>query len=331
MNQEGHGIRSFRIEVRRLDDPSVDGLVVPAGKGELLGVAHAGGGELVRVEACERSRVAAVGPDAVQFHRRAQVVHGEHDPVARPGHRAHVSVRDDRTRLAARSVDRKQRSMAEVRGVRVDRAAVLRPGQAARRTVPCLRQHAGGSVGPGPQHDSQAVGLVARHAHREVGQRLAVRRERRLRIPGPVGRREVLGRRRAVDADTVEIEVRGPGLLTSGVAGGEHEGQSIRRECVLLGTSERFGRTVRVHSLHHVHRLFAVDRQHEQVRPPPVLPCVPVTHQQSIVDASAGLASLRLVHARARTGDRLAVREDFHGHGDPLAVGRDGQTGHVER
>jgi hypothetical protein len=72
VDQQCQGILLGGVEVRRLDHVGVDLFLVVPPEGELLEVAHPGGGDLCGVEAGEPVRLRAVRPDPTQFRRRFQ-------------------------------------------------------------------------------------------------------------------------------------------------------------------------------------------------------------------------------------------------------------------
>ena len=82
VHQEGHGplLPGGGLgfgPVVGLDHVGVDRLVVPAGEGELLGLAHQAGGQLVAVEVGDLLQVLAVGLDGVELGGRLQILHAE--------------------------------------------------------------------------------------------------------------------------------------------------------------------------------------------------------------------------------------------------------------
>ena len=111
----------------------------------------------------------------------------------------------------------------------------------------------------------------------------------------------------------------------------EDDPPAVGRKGHLLRTAERLRRRVGVHALGHIDRVPAGDRPHKQMRPAAVLPRVPVTHEQRLVDPPGGLALLPLVEPVLGVLHRLGVGEDLHRVGDVLAVGTDQKVAHVQR
>ncbi len=349
MDQEGQRVAPRRVEVDRLDQVAPDRLAVPAGEGELLVVAEADRRQPLAVDLGDAALVGAVEGGGVEVDRALQVVLAVDQPLAGHRRRAHVAAAHQRPRRAGRGVDREQLDLAALASGGVDRAAVGREDDAARRAVPALGQHPRLALRPAAQHDAEAVGLEARAGHRQIGQGAAVGREDRPGVPGLVGLGQAAGLGRAVEGDVPEVEVGRPGLAVAGHPGGEDQTLAVGREGDLLRPAERLRGHVGVEARGQVVQVAAVlvaRRHDEQVRAPAVLPAVPVAHEQPVVGAPGGLAlglpgepiGGALDHRVAVTvlvplgvPRQRAVGKDLEGEGQVLAVGRDHQVADVER
>ena len=239
VDQEGDRVALSRIEVDRLEDIRVHRLVVPTVERELLGLAHLCHGHLGVIEVSNAKAIAAVHLDAVELHRRAQMVEAIDQPAVTLGYRPHRTLFDHRPYPTAGDVNGKERALPQIGRHSVDRGAIRRPHDIAGRAIPLFGQYSSVAARPGSQHDTLTIGLEAGTRHGQIGQGLAVRREDRRRVPGLIRFRQAARRFRTVGRAQIEIEIRRPRLFPSGIASSEHDTPTVRGEGVFLRAAER--------------------------------------------------------------------------------------------
>ena len=311
---------------------------------ELLRLAEADRGQALAVDGGELAQAAAVRRHAEQLDRRALVVEAEDQPVpplALDDHRVvDVPAGDQLAHLARRHVDGEQRIAADVGRGGVEGLAVGGEDDPLGRAVPRLGEHPLLARGPVAQDDVEAVRLVARPRHPQVGEGLAVGGEDRLGVPRRIGRGQVARRAGVVDRHRVEVEVGRPGLLAvllAGQAGGEDDRVAVGGEGELLGAAEGAGGDVGpFEGARQVVGLvpgLAVrpQRGEEELVAQPLAPGVPVADETAVVELPGRLPFLLLVEPPPGAAERPAVGEDLEAEGEVLAVGRDGEVRHVER
>ncbi len=114
------------------------------------------------------------------------------------------------------------------------------------------------------------------------------------------------------------------------MARGEHDRPAVRREREFLRSAEGLGGAVGVHAPHHIHRGAAGCRHDEKVRAPAILPLIPVSNEQAIVNTAGRSAIGELIEPLFDFCRAAGVGEHVHGKGDAFAVRRDRHRGNVE-
>ena len=186
-------------------------------------------------------------------------------------------------------------------------------------------------------HDeAEAVGLEAGPLHRQVREQAAVRRERGLRVPGGIVRRQVDGRAAAVGRHAPDVEVGRDRLELPAQPRREHELRSVRAERIVRAAAVRLRRDVGVERGRERHRLaarppLAVERDRKELGDAAVLPGVPVAHEQPVVSLPARLRRALLVEPLAGALEVAAVREDLERDDQPAAPRRRPESCDVER
>ena len=287
----------------------------------------------------ERLPAAAVRRAHVELRRARQVVVQGHQPVVRDRQSGDRALTVQPGHVTGGDVDGEEAPLTKVGRGDVQRPAVAREGEARHGTVPV--------AGEGPfvleprtveagEPDVEPIRLVARPLHRQPGQRVAVRRQHGVTVPGRVRRGQVDRRRATVHRRQMEIEVRRPRLLRAAEPRGEDDRVAAMPEGDLLGAAEGLRRRVLVESPHQVDRFSGgsarvVEFQDEDVRPAAVLPDIPVAHEEVVVGDAGGLPGRPLLEPFRRAVERLALDEHLHRQDDPAAVRRYDQVAHVER
>ena len=192
VDDEGDGIPTCRVEAGRLHHVPVDGLAIPAGERELLGVADIEIAQPRGVQPGDSPRAPA-GED-VEVGRAGQRIEAVEDRIADGLRLRYVAVRDERRNRTSLDVQGEQAALTCVLGQDVERAPVGRPLERAGAAVPAVGQAAGVAVRPAAQRDRQLVGLVSGPIHRQIRQERPVRTERRVGVGRGVLGREVPGR-----------------------------------------------------------------------------------------------------------------------------------------
>jgi len=119
-------------------------------------------------------------------------------------------------------------------------------------------------------------------------------------------------------------------FLAARVPGGKDDTLAVRREGELLGAAERLRRRVGLHAAHQVHGLPARRGHYENMRPPAVLPGVPVPVQQLVVQPAAGLELGPLVEPVPGFLRRREVRVHLHRDRQLRAVRRQAEGADIE-
>ncbi len=149
-------------------------------------------------------------------------------------------------------------------------------------------------------------------------------------IPGGI----VLGQAsrflRTVQRRVIQIEIGGPGFFASDVAGGKDDALAVGSEGDFLGPAVGKRRRVGIHASHDVHSRATRGGSDEQVRPPAVLPRIPVTHEDSVIDPTGRPGPFPLVESLFRLSG-IGFGKNLHRVGDVRAVGRNKQVAHVQR
>ena len=313
---------------------------VGAGERELLRRAEFARTEQGGVDRGEtRGRLAARGE--MQVGRRPERGPGDHDTLGGRGEGLHLSFTDEAAAHTRRRIDVEQRHLADVVGRGQQALAVEARAEMADRAVPVAGERTHLAVTGAAQHHRETVGLESRTRHGEPSE-IAVRQEHRLRIPSRIVSGEVARRIAAVGRDLVEVEVRGPRLAPVGEPCTEHDARTVAAERVVLIATERLRRHIGAHGARHIDRLagFAIggERQREELRQPTVLPGVPVTHEQLVVDESARFVLVACGQAIDAALQVHAICEHLHRDGEAIAARGDleradieGQRGHLLR
>ncbi len=329
VDQEGDRIFFARDIVGGLDHPGVDGFVVPALEGELLGLAE---GKLAedRIDLGQAARHFAAAirlePEVTRLIQGGQRIDDARRRQAAGGDRTLAGEGDDH---AVAGIDREHPVVAGVLGGDIEGVAVRTPGQAAGRAVPIggdLADLTGFHVA---QHDAELVRLEARAGHGAIRQGATVGREDRTGIPGGIAVGQI-GEGAAVTeaVSQPQVEVGAPRLARAGLARREHQRPSVGGEGKVLFAAERLGGGVAVKTARHPDGValgpaIGAQRDDEQMVLGAVLPGVPVADEHAVIDATGAAAGGFSLGPFDRTGQRLAVRIDGQRHDQSLAVGRD--------
>ncbi len=219
VDEERDRVLLARDPARRLHHVAVHGVALVTLERELLVVAPRERLHARVVQVRHLAQVAAVGADREELGRHLQRVAQEEHAIAGDARLGVVALGDDGGDLAGGGVDGEERVVAHVVGRRVDRLAVLAPGQAARRAVPRLGQRVRLARAQVVDDDALAVGLVARARHRRHRDRLAVGRERGREVVGLVGHGQVHRLATAAGLDEEHVRVGGPREVARAHAG----------------------------------------------------------------------------------------------------------------
>ena len=242
MDDERHRCLRTLGQRRRTHRIAPDLVVVRAGEAEPLDLGQIDPGELCGVDRGQPADLLA--RESIEIVGRGQAVHAEHQPAFRRHHRRDDAFLRQPSHLAVLGIDREDRLFLRVLRGDVKRLAVRRPGDRGDRAIPALGQRAHLPGGEIAQHQHLTVGLVAGTRHRDIGQRLAVRRHGR-EIVGPVivgG--EVDRRRRPVGRCREDVEIGRGRLDPPRLAQREIDHLAVGRPAQFLATAERLGRCI---------------------------------------------------------------------------------------
>ena len=298
MHDERHRVTLAGHVTGRLDDIGIDGFAVRAGKGELLGFAERPARESIGIDPWQFAQFAALDRDGVQLGWRFQRGQGEHDVALPDAEAVHMPGPGQHRGLTGFHVDGPQRMLTELVGRGINDLAVGGVSHGIDGSVPGVGQCAPRTRLAIQQHDREAVRFESRAFHRAPGERAAVGRVERLRIPGGVIGGQV-ARLAALRRHFIDVEVRRPGLRLAFDARVERNRRAVGREGVLGGVAERLRRYIGIQHAREGNRIAGhravLQIEHEQARQPLVVPGIPVPHENTVVGRSAaGLLASRV-------------------------------------
>ena len=179
---------------------------------------------------------------------------------------------------------------------------------------------------------AETIRLEAGRLHRQVVERLAVRRRQPDTRPTPgLSAVRFLRRGRAVRRHRIHVEIGRPWLGLAGDARVEIHGLAVRRKRVFAVVAVRLGRHVAVDAARQLYGIAAGKRHDEQLRTTMIRPFIPVAHEQAVVQTAGGLVLRLRCQAFLRARQILAVFEYLRGEQQRLAVRRNAVRVDVDR
>ncbi len=185
------GYRLIALEIAGLHHVAEDVVVVRAREIELLVLPEAPTGQIRLIQMGELRRLSAVEPDRVEVRGIRKIALREVHLLCADAESLDIAVAGDRRSPAAARIDCPQGMLAQMIGGGEQSLAVARPGEAADRSIPILGERTLGAALQIEEDQMKPVGLVPRPVHGRVRERRAVRRERRLPVPGWVIRGDI--------------------------------------------------------------------------------------------------------------------------------------------